>query len=66
MLSEVLDAFDATHDFAQYDNDNDGDIDLVTLLYAGPNTGWGSFWWAYRWAFFIPEASTKRFDGKRA
>lgn len=66
LISEALDAFDATHDFAQYDNDNDGDIDLVTILYAGPDTGWGSFWWAYRWEFFVPEASTKTFDGKRA
>jgi M6 family metalloprotease domain len=65
LISGALDAYDATHDFAQYDNDNDGDIDLVTILYAGPRGGWGSFWWAYRWEFFIPEASTKTFDGKR-
>lgn len=65
MLSEVMDAFDANHDFAQYDNDGDGDIDLVTILYAGPNTGWGSFWWAYRWEFFVPEALSKKYDGKR-
>jgi M6 family metalloprotease-like protein len=65
LLSDALDSLDATHDFAQYDNDNDGDIDLVTILYAGPDTGWGSFWWAYRWQFFVPEAS-KEFDGKKA
>lgn len=65
MLSEALTSVDATHDFAQYDNDGDGDIDLVTILYAGPATGWGSFWWAYRWEFFSPEALTKKFDGKR-
>lgn len=65
MVAEALDSFDAAHDFAQYDNDNDGDIDLVTILYSGPNTGWGSFWWAYRWEFFVQQAATKLFDGKR-
>lgn len=66
MLSEALDAVDGAEDLSQYDNDFDGDIDLVTILYAGPPTGWGSFWWAYRWEFFVPEATTKKFDGKRA
>jgi M6 family metalloprotease-like protein len=66
MLKEALTAYDANHDFSQYDNDNDGDLDLVTILYAGPNAGWGSFWWAYRWEFFTEAAATTTFDGKRA
>jgi M6 family metalloprotease-like protein len=66
MLKEALTAYDATHDFSQYDNDNDGDLDLVTILYSGPDTGWGSFWWAYRWEFFTDAAATTFFDGKRA
>lgn len=65
MVSDAMDAFDPMHDFAQYDNDNDGDIDLVTILYAGDPEGWNSFWWAYRWEFFTPNALTKTFDGKR-
>ncbi len=65
MLTAALEAHDATHDFAQYDNDDDGDIDLLTVLYAGPPTGWGTFWWAYRWQFFVGDAYTKEFDGKR-
>jgi M6 family metalloprotease-like protein len=65
LVSKAMDAFDASHDFSQYDNDNDGDVDLVTILYAGPPEGWGSFWWAYRWEFFMPAAATKTFDGKR-
>lgn len=64
MIAEALASYDQQHDFAQYDNDNDGDIDLVTILYAGPPTGWMSFWWAYRWSFFVTEASRKTFDGK--
>ena len=48
MAAEVLRTH-STHDFSQYDNDNDGDIDLLTILYAGPQGSWASFWWAYRW-----------------
>ena len=65
MVSEALNSVGAGHDFAQYDNDNDGDIDLVTILYAGPDSGWGSFWWAYQWQFFVPAAQTTTFGGKR-
>jgi len=65
VVAEALKSFDAEHDFAQYDNDHDEDIDLVTVLYAGPATGWMSFWWAYRWEFFVAEADQTRLDGKR-
>ena len=65
LISEALDQLDSTTDFSQYDNDHDGDIDLVTVMYAGPNTGWGGFWWAYRWEFFVQAASVKLFDSKR-
>lgn len=65
LVDEALSAADADHDFSQYDNDLDGDIDLVTILYAGPKGGWGSFWWAYRWEFFVQEANNAKFDGKR-
>lgn len=65
MVVEAMESQDSQHDFSQYDNDNDGDIDLVTILYAGPDNGWGNFWWAYRWQFFVQGASSKRFDGKR-
>ena len=65
LVSEALDKMDATTDFAQYDNDNDGDIDLITILYAGPHKEWGEFWWAYQWKFFVPAAFSKTYDGKR-
>jgi len=66
MVSEAMMAADSAQDFAQFDNDNDGDIDLVTILYSGDPGSWGSFWWAYRWEFFTSAALTKTFDGKRA
>ena len=64
-VKEALASFDASHDFAQYDNDNDGDIDSLTILYAGQRGAWSSFWWAYQWSFYINESQTTRFDGKR-
>ncbi len=65
LVSEALDQVDSSTDFTKYDNDNDGDIDLITIMYAGPDNGWGGFWWAYRWVFFVNDASNKKFDGKR-
>lgn len=65
MVKEALRALDATHDFSQYDNDNDGDIDTINILYAGPPGPWNSFWWAYRWKFFpTTEVNQTMFDGK--
>jgi|GEM_PF-354358 len=68
IATEALDAFESSdegHDFAQYDNDNDGDIDCLTILYAGPRGTWSSFWWAYQWSFQISEAQSRLYDGKR-
>ncbi len=67
MVTASMEAADDEFDYAQYDNDNDGDIDLVTILYTGPHTGWYGFWWAYQWNFqkFVEEAKHRLFDGKR-
>jgi M6 family metalloprotease-like protein len=65
LIREALELIDEDTDFSRYDNDHDGDIDLVTVMYAGPDTGWGGFWWAYRWQFFISDAFSAKFDNKR-
>jgi len=65
MLSEVLDSMDATHDFSQYDNDGDGYIDAVNIIYAGAPGSWGSFWWGYQWSFYVWDAYNTYYDGKR-
>ena len=55
LLREVLDHYDAQgHDFSQYDNDGDGTIDYFIVIWAGPDTGWGNFWWGYQTRFSDP------------
>ena len=65
LITGALDSLDASTDFSRFDNDNDGDVDLLTVMYAGAPAGWGSFWWAYRWEFFLQHHANKRYDGKR-
>lgn len=49
LIREVINHYAGQgHDFSQYDNDGDGDIDLFYVIYAGENNGWGNFWWAYQ------------------
>jgi len=64
MVKEALESFDATHDFSQYDNDGDGDIDGLNIIWSGELGGWATFWWGYQWSFFVGDADTTTFDGK--
>ena len=55
LIKEALLHFKAEgHDFAQYDNDNDGFIDYFMVLWAGPDNGWANFWWGYQTEFSEP------------
>jgi len=63
LIQEAIQSFDsAGHDFSQYDNNNDGQIDYFVVIWAGPDTGWGNFWWGYQTSY-----SNAAFlvDGKR-
>jgi len=52
LLKEVLNYWDGQgHDFSQYDNDGNGVIDYFIIIWAGPDTGWSSFWWGYQTSF---------------
>ena len=65
IVVEALESFDATHDFSQYDNDNDGTIDAINIIYAGDPDNWGDFYWGYQWSFFVDGVSQNTFDGKK-
>jgi M6 family metalloprotease-like protein len=49
LIREALLHFDAQgHDFQQYDNDGDGAIDYLIVIWTGPHQGWAEFWWGYQ------------------
>ncbi len=59
-------------DFSKYDNDNDGKIDLVFVVYAGHNPAEGGpadAVWPHKWDVYpgynIPESTYPRYDGKQ-
>jgi len=63
LIKEALQYFNTQgHDFKQYDTDGDGVVDFFQVLWAGPDTGWGSFWWSYQAGFEDP---TFALDGVR-
>ena len=33
------------HDFSQYDNDGDGQIDYLSVIWTGPTGEWATLWW---------------------
>jgi len=48
LIEEAMDYYASQgHDFAQYDNNADGRIDYFCVMWTGPDTGWGSFWWGW-------------------
>jgi len=54
VMLEVIQNFDASHNFAQYDNNHDGQVDYFAVIWSGPDTGWGNFWWGYQWELQNP------------
>ena len=63
LIKEVLDDYNAIgHDFTQYDNDGDGAIDYLVVIWSGPHNGWANFWWGYMTTF---QDSGYTVDGKR-
>lgn len=63
LIKEALSYFENEgHDFSQYDNDGDGEIDYFIVVWTGPDNGWGNFWWGYQTYFYD---SSFRLDGKK-
>lgn len=54
VIAEVVANFEGSHDYAQYDNNGDGKIDYFAVIWAGPDNGWGNFWWGYQWELTSP------------
>lgn len=54
VMAEVISHFDPGHNFAQYDNNGDGEVDYFAVIWAGPDNGWGNFWWGYQWELNQP------------
>ena len=63
LIKQALNSYEAAgHDFTQYDNDGDGKIDYLIVMWTGPNGAWASFWWGYQTGW---TDSSYMLDGKR-
>ncbi len=52
LCEDLVDLVDGTVDFSQYDNDNDGFVDVVTIIHAGSGaekTGSSDDIWSHKW-----------------
>lgn len=47
LLNEVLNAIDANVNFADYDNDGDGNTEAISIVYAGAGKTWGKGIWPH-------------------
>jgi M6 family metalloprotease-like protein len=62
LIKEALNYYNSLgHDFTQYDNDGDGDIDYLIVIWTGPDNGWANFWWGMYLSYFD---SSYAIDGK--
>jgi len=53
LIKEVFTHYDLEgHDFSQYDNDGDGVIDYLVIVWTGPHGEWAEFWWGYQTSFY--------------
>ncbi|MCU0276683.1 MAG: M6 family metalloprotease domain-containing protein, partial [Acidobacteria bacterium] len=63
LIKEALNYYNGLgHDFSQYDNDGDGAIDYLAVVWAGAHGAWASFWWGYQTSF---SDGSYLLDGKR-
>jgi len=48
LIKQALQSYDATTDFSQFDNNGDGTIDYLIVVWTGPQGAFASFWWGYQ------------------
>ncbi|NLI12311.1 MAG: M6 family metalloprotease domain-containing protein, partial [Peptococcaceae bacterium] len=64
LIKEAVNYYNSEgHDFTQYDNDGDGNIEALFIKWTGPDNGWSGFWWAYQTSWYYNTGFTV--DGKR-
>ncbi len=47
LFAELIDYFDPTVDFSDFDKDNDGRVDAISIVYAGRAETWGQGLWPH-------------------
>lgn len=64
LILEALHHYQAGgHDFRPYDNDGDGYVDYLIVIWSGEHEGWADFWWGYQTSF--SSQADAAFSGKR-
>ncbi len=61
IINEIMNYYDGTIDFSQFDYNQDGQLDGLYMIYNHPAGEWASFWWAYLWSYF----GSNSYDGVR-
>ena len=64
-LIEAVNELDASVNFANYDYDNDGYVDMILMYYAGHNQAEGAANTIWPHQGYASYSSSKRYDGKR-
>lgn len=66
ILWAAIKAYDSTVNWAQYDNDGDGTVDMVFMYYAGYNEAEGAdnTIWPHKYNFSSAGTTTSKLDGK--
>jgi M6 family metalloprotease-like protein len=59
IINEIMNFYNGTIDFSDYDYNADGNLDGIYMIYNHPAGDWASFWWAYLWAY----QGNSSFDG---
>jgi M6 family metalloprotease-like protein len=52
IIDELMNAYNNTIDFSDFDYNDDGTLDGLYMIYNHPAEGWNSFWWAYLYQYF--------------
>jgi M6 family metalloprotease-like protein len=53
LIKEVITHYDDEgHDFSRYDNDGDGFVDYLAVIWTGEHGEWAEFWWGYQTVFW--------------